>query len=167
MIPSRHWFHDAFTHIDTGHFTGSRTMITNWCDEIKLIFFMLHICPILVTVWTLSHTCSIEKIMLKTVFLECLYMVTLQISVTTCDRVVGCRTFISNDFFRISIVTYGGNIWTLLMLGALRVNHLPAEVLASKVTRASTGIVLTCRTDKIVDPELISSTWVKPNPRYD
>ena len=78
-----------------------RCNLLNWCDEIKLIF-LLHICPILVTGWTLSHICSIEKIMLKTVFLECLYnkiMVTLQISVITCHRVVGCRTFISNDLF--------------------------------------------------------------------
>ena len=45
------------------------------------------------------------------------------------------------------------------------INAMPADALASKVIRASAGCVgqITC----FFAPKLISSIWVKPNPRYD
>ena len=51
---------------------------------------------------------------------------------------------------------------------AFGVNTMPADALAPTVGRVSAGIVLcvlgqrTC----FAIPELISSTWVKPSPRY-
>ena len=55
-------------------------------------------------------------------------------------------------------------------ISALGINTMPSDALAPKVTSASAGMVsVGCvgQTTCIVIPELISSTWIKPNPKYD